>query len=169
MRIRRSLFAACLAVGASFFTVCVSADDARPWLNPALDADQRAALVVAQMTRQEKQGLVFAFFATDAPWKKFTAAPEARAGSAGYVPGIPRLGIPPQWETDAGIGVATQGGAREKRERTALPSGLGIAASWDLDVARRGGARSGAAGRAAGGAGAPPPAPRASTSSWPAA
>ena len=122
----------------------------QPWMNTALDADQRADLVVAQMTREEKQTLVFAFFATDAPWKKFTADPNARAGSAGYVPGIPRLGIPPQWETDAGIGVATQGGARDKRLRTALPSGLSMAASWDTNVAFAGGAMIGAEARASG-------------------
>jgi beta-glucosidase len=128
------------------------ADDAskKPWMNPALDADKRAELVVAQLTREEKQGLVFAFFATDAPWKKFQAAAEARAGSAGFVPGIPRLDIPPQWETDAGIGVATQGGAKEKRERTALPSGLATAASWDPVVAREGGKMIGAEARASG-------------------
>ena len=150
MRIRSSLFAACLAVGELFFTVRAFADDARPWLNPALDPDRRAALVVAQMTRQEKQRLVFAFFATDAPWKKFTAAAEARPGSAGYVPGIARLGIPPQWITDAGIGVATQGGAKEKRGRTALPSGLATAASFDPEAARRAGAMIGAEARASG-------------------
>jgi beta-glucosidase len=119
-------------------------------MNPALDADKRAELVVGQLTREEKQTLVFAFFATDAPWKKFSAAPEARAGSAGYVPGVPRLGIPPQWATDAGIGVATQGGAEKKRERTALPSGLATAASWDPEVARKGGEMIGAEARASG-------------------
>jgi len=149
MNIRRSLPVSCMAL-VSLVAGTATADDARPWLNPALDPDQRAALAVAQMTRQEKQGLVFAFFATDAPWKKFTAAPEARAGSAGYVPGIPRLGIPPQWETDAGVGVATQGGAKEKRERTALPSGMAIAATWDLNVANAGGAMIGAEARSSG-------------------
>jgi len=129
-----------------------TADEAgkKPWMNPALEADKRAELVVAQLTREEKQGLVFAYFATDAPWKKFQAAAEARAGSAGYVPGIPRLSIPPQWATDAGIGVATQGGAKEKRERTALPSGLATAASWDPVVARDGGKMIGAEARASG-------------------
>ena len=121
-----------------------------PWLNPALDPDRRAELAVAQMTREEKQGLVFAYFGTDAPWKKFTASPEARAGSAGYVPGIARLGIPPQWSTDAGLGVATQGGAKEKRERTALPSGLATAATWDPELAHRAGAMIGAEARASG-------------------
>ena len=121
-----------------------------PWLNPALDPDRRAELAVAQMTREEKQGLVFAYFGTDAPWKKFTTSPEARAGSAGYVPGIARLGIPPQWSTDAGLGVATQGGAKEKRERTALPSGLATAATWDPELAHRAGAMIGAEARASG-------------------
>ena len=121
-----------------------------PWMDTALGADERAALVVAQMTREEKQTLVFGYFGTDAPWKKYTIAPEAREGSAGYVPGIARLGIPPQWITDAGIGVATQGGAKQKRERTALPSGLATAASWDPVAGAAAGAMIGAEARASG-------------------
>jgi beta-glucosidase len=146
-RIRVALCA--LAFSSLVFSSLASAED-RPWLNPALDPDRRAELAVAQMTREEKQGLVFAYFGTDAPWKKFTTPPEARAGSAGYTPGIARLGIPPQWSTDAGIGVATQGGAKEKRERTALPSGLATAATWDPELAHRAGAMIGAEARASG-------------------
>src|SRR5581483_7997381 len=97
-----------------------------------------------------KQTLLFGYFATDASWKKYSAPAAARPGSAGYVPGIARLGIPPQWETDAGIGVATQGGAKDKRGRTALPSGLATAASWDPALARRAGAMIGAEARASG-------------------
>lgn len=123
---------------------------ARPWMDATLAPDRRAELVVAQMTRAEKQSLVFGYFATEAPWKKFKPPAEALEGSAGYVPGIPRLGIPAQFETDAGLGVATQGGAAKKRERTALPSGLATAASWDPEVARRGGAMIGAEARASG-------------------
>src|SRR6476659_492353 len=122
----------------------------QPWMNPALDADQRAELVVAQMTREEKQTLVFGYFGTDAPWKKYTIAPETLEGSAGYVPGIARLGIPPHWITDAGVGVATQGGAKKKRERTALPSGMATAATWDTVLAQRAGAMIGAETRASG-------------------
>jgi beta-glucosidase len=62
-----------------------------------------------------------------------------RYGSAGYVPGIPRLGIGPQHETDAGVGVATQGGAAQKRERTSLPSGIATAATFNPDIAFKGG------------------------------
>ena len=134
----------------AFAALTSAANEDRPWLNPGLDPDRRAELAVAQMTREEKQGLVFAYFGTDAPWKKFTTSPEARAGSAGYVPGIARLGIPPQWSTDAGIGVATQGGAKEKRERTALPSGLATAATWDPELAHRAGAMIGAEARNSG-------------------
>jgi len=134
----------------AFSNLLFAANEDKPWLNPALDPDRRAELAVAQMTREEKQGLVFAYFGTDAPWKKFTTSPEARAGSAGYTPGIARLGIPPQWSTDAGLGVATQGGAKEKRERTALPSGLATAATWDPELAHRAGAMIGAEARASG-------------------
>jgi beta-glucosidase len=148
-RIRVALRALAFSAVA-FSSLTWAANEDQPWLNPALDPDRRAELAVAQMTRAEKQGLVFAYFGTDAPWKKFTTPPEARAGSAGYVPGIARLGIPPQWATDAGLGVATQGGAKEKRERTALPSGLATAATWDPELAHRAGAMIGAEARNSG-------------------
>ena len=121
----------------------------QPWRNPKLSADARTRLVLAQMTQDEKLLLVTGYFGTDMPGK-FSADPDARAGSAGYVPGIPRLGIPPQWQTDAGVGVATQGGAARKRERTALPSGLATAATWNPALAFRGGAMIGSEARASG-------------------
>jgi beta-glucosidase len=111
--------------------------------------EERARAVLGQMTTDEKLTLVKGYFGTDFG-TAFTASPEARTGSAGYVPGIPRLGIPPQWETDAGMGVATQGGAKSKRPATALPSGLAVAASWDPDVAYAGGRMIGGEARAYG-------------------
>ncbi len=113
-------------------------------------AAERAAQVLAQMTLDEKLTLLKGYFGTDFPSSRFEAPDEARAGSAGYVPGIPRLGILAQWQADAGIGVATQGGASEKRARTALPSGLAVAASWDPAIAYAGGAMIGAEARADG-------------------
>src|SRR6185312_4437976 len=148
---RRVSLAIAIASLAAWWSVAHAVPDAhRPWMNATLDADRRAELVLAEMSRAEKQTLVFGYFATDAPWKKYVAPPEARAGSAGYVPGIPRLGIPPQWETDAGIGVASQAAARDKRGRTALPSGLATAASWDPALARRAGAMIGSEARSSG-------------------
>lgn len=113
-------------------------------------AEERAATMLAQMTQDEKLSLLMGYFGTDFPPAQFTAPVQARAGSAGYVPGIPRLGIPAQWQADAGIGVATQGGAPDKRPRTALPSGLAIAATWDRALAFAGGAMIGREARADG-------------------
>ncbi|MFZ5794311.1 MAG: glycoside hydrolase family 3 C-terminal domain-containing protein [Sphingomonas sp.] len=109
------------------------------WNDIRLSPDTRATALVAAMTRDEKQTLVFGYFGTDFPRLQYHAPADARVGSAGYVPAIARLGIPAQHETDAGIGVATQGGAPVKRERTALPSNLATAASWDIAIARAGG------------------------------
>ncbi len=122
----------------------------QPWLNPSLSPDQRATLAVAQMTTDEKLALVFGYFSTDFEPKKYVAPKEGREGAAGYVPGVPRLGIPAQHQTDAGIGVASQGGAKQKRERTALPSGLATTASWNPDVGFAGGRMIGAEARSSG-------------------
>jgi len=54
-------------------------------------------------------------------------------GGAGYVPGIPRLGIPAMQISDAAYGVRSSG--ENGRYSTALPSDLAGAASWDLDAA----------------------------------
>ena len=114
---------------------------AKPWMNTKLSPDQRADLVVAQMTQDEKLTLVFGFFGSNQKKPQFTPSPEARMGSAGYIPGIARLGVPPLWETDAGLGVAAQ---RESPapllERTSLPSGLATAATWNPDLAFSAGA-----------------------------
>ena len=111
---------------------------------------ERAAQTLAQMTLDEKLTLLKGYFGTDFPARRFEAPDEARYGSAGYVPGIPRLGLPPQWQAAPGIGVATQGGSPEKRPRTALPSGLAIAATWDVERAYAGGAMIGSEARADG-------------------
>jgi beta-glucosidase len=137
-----SLLAACATVALA------SAAYSQPAQTPA-NPDQRAALAVKRMTQDEKLRLVFGYFASD--WTGgYKVPPKARYGSAGFVPGIPRLGIPPQWETDAGVGVATQGAAKQKRERTALPSGIATAATWNPDLAFRGGRMIGGEARASG-------------------
>jgi len=121
----------------------------QPWLDPKLDADARADLVVRAMTQDEKLTLVFGFFGADMQ-PKYTRIPESLPGSAGYVPGIARLGLPAQFQTDAGIGVATQGSAKVLRERTALPSGIATTATWNPDLAFKGGAMIGSEARASG-------------------
>jgi beta-glucosidase len=138
---------AALLIACATAAVAPNAAIAAPPANGA-SAEQRAAEAVKKMTLDEKLQLVFGYFASDWQGKKPPA--EGRYGSAGYVPGIPRLGITPQWETDAGVGVATQGAATVKRERTALPSGIATAATWNPDIAFRGGRMIGSEARASG-------------------
>jgi beta-glucosidase len=124
---------------------------AKPWMNAKLSADQRADLIVAQMTQDEKLTLVFGYFGSNQEKPKFTPHAEARMGSAGYIPGIARLGVPPQWETDAGVGVATQRESSDPYlERTSLPSGIATTATWNPDLAFKGGAMIGSEARASG-------------------
>ncbi len=119
-----------------------------PWMNPALSADQRAALALKEMTQEEKLVWVLGYFGSDFANKTKKIA-AALPGSAGYVAGIPRLGLPALFETDAGVGVASQIGPNP-RERTALPSGIAIAATWNRQLAFQGGAMIGAEARASG-------------------
>ena len=140
-----------LPAAAAHARPAAGATAAKPWMNAKLSPDQRADLVVAQMTQDEKLTLVFGFFGSNQKKPQFTPAPEARMGSAGYIPGIPRLGVPPLWETDAGVGVASQRESSEPyRERTSLPSGLATAATWNPEVAYKGGAMIGSEARASG-------------------
>jgi beta-glucosidase len=107
-------------------------------MNPALDADARTRALLGAMTRDEKLALVFAYYSSDASWKNFKRPAGGLEQSAGYLGGNSRLGIPALTETDAGTGVASQPGANP-RLRTALPSNLATAASWDPEVAYAGG------------------------------
>src|SRR5579863_2026509 len=63
----------------------------RPWMNPKLSADERADLLLKQMTLDEKIQLVHGYFG--AVLKGLApAAPAGALGGDGFVPGIPRLG-----------------------------------------------------------------------------
>lgn len=131
----------------SLYTRAMVPED-RPWMKVGLSPSARARLLLVQMTQQEKLTLVTGFLGSPLP--DYTPSALARHGSAGFVPGIERLGIPPQWQTDAGIGVAQQGSVQEKITRTALPSGLAVAATWDPETAFQGGVMIGAEARASG-------------------
>jgi beta-glucosidase len=115
-------------------------------MDTALDVEARVALVVAAMTRDEKLLLVNGHVGGDAPPGKL-APPAGGTGSAGFIVGIERLGIPMLQETDASLGVAN---LRHGDGATALPSGLAIAASWDEALVEQGGAMIGAEARAKG-------------------
>jgi beta-glucosidase len=116
--------------------LAAGAQDMRAWMNPALSADQRAELLESRMTFAERIALVHGLFAfpLNGKW------PPGALGSAGYVPAIPRLGIPALQETDASIGVANPSLVRPADRSIALPSSLATAATFDLKAAYDGGA-----------------------------
>ena len=137
----------CLAVVLSVLLAQAARADGWPWDDRSLPAEERARMAVEQMTREEELSLVHG--GLGAPWGGKPKPPGA-IGSAGFVPGIPRLGIPPLQETDAELGVANPGFIRSGDTATAMPSDLALASSWDPDLARRQGEAVGAEARGKG-------------------
>lgn len=107
-----------------------------PWLDASLPPDERASLLERQLTQDERLQLVHGIWAI--PYK-ITLPPGAML-TAGYVPGIPRLGVPALQQTDASLGVGNPLGARPDEGSTPLPSGLATAATFNPKLAYDGGA-----------------------------
>ncbi|MGH9513341.1 MAG: glycoside hydrolase family 3 C-terminal domain-containing protein [Terriglobales bacterium] len=104
----------------------------RPWMNPKLSPEERADIVLKQLTLDEKLVLLHGNgMAHEPQW--LMPLTHLTNGGAGYVEGIYRLGIPPLIISDAGYGVRSSGA--NGRYSTAMPSNLGAASSWDLDAA----------------------------------
>jgi beta-glucosidase len=99
-----------------------------PWSDANLSPDQRADLVIKEMTLDEKMSLLHGQGMTF-----FSAGPTESNGGAGYSNSIPRLGIPAIQMADSAYGVTR--GAAAGRYSTALPNNLGAASSWDPEDA----------------------------------
>ncbi len=102
-----------------------------PWSNTSLTPDDRADLLVKQLTLDEKIQLVHGI--GWGPLREGDPVPADNNGGAGQVLGIPRLGIPSIQQADSAVGVRMA--APESRYATLLPSVLGAAASWDPEAA----------------------------------
>jgi beta-glucosidase len=101
-----------------------------PWSNQSLSPDERASMVVKEMTIDEKITLLHGTgMAGLSPMSPLAVHSN---GGAGYVPGIPRLGIPAIQMSDAAYGVRSSG--ENGRYSTALPADVAGAASWDLEA-----------------------------------
>ena len=115
-----------------------------PWMNTALSADARAELLFAQMSEDEQLQLVMGSVGADQRLPYGRPPPEALKpflpGTAGYIPGVPRLGIPALVESDAGLGIANNSRMRPLDRATAFPSGVMTAATWDPEIAQQIGA-----------------------------
>ncbi len=115
-------------------TICSSAqsgDKTHPWSNSSLSPDERASMVVKEMTIDEKVNMLHGTGMMGlSPMSPLAIHSN---GGAGYVPAIPRLGIPAIQMSDAAYGVRSSG--ENGRYSTALPADVAGAASWDLDAA----------------------------------
>lgn len=140
-----TMLALCLMVCA--WNLQAGAAETQAWNNTHLSADQRAELLNRELTLDERISMVHGLMAL--PVKKVPVPPEAIL-AAGYVPGVPRLGIPALFESDASLGVANPVRARPGDGATALPSGLALAATFNPALAYAGGAMIGSEARAKG-------------------
>ncbi|HEU4424477.1 MAG TPA: glycoside hydrolase family 3 C-terminal domain-containing protein [Pilimelia sp.] len=97
----------------------------RPWLDTSLSPDERAALLLRQMTLEEKVELM--------------TGDQGAAPAAFYNAPIPRLGIPELSMADAGVGIAARGWTLPGtgNTATAMPSQIALSATFDPRVARR--------------------------------
>jgi beta-glucosidase len=103
---------------------------ARPWMNTQLSPDERADLVLKEMTLDEKIDLMHGQGMPG--WSR--SMPRTYLGNqgAGFILGIPRLGIPQVEMSDAAYGVRMS--AQNGRYSTALPANIAAAASWDPEA-----------------------------------
>ena len=101
-------------------------------MDQSLPAGERAALALQQMTLDEKLALLHGNGMPGASNWQMPLTNLANGG-AGYIPGVPRLGIPPIVMSDAAYGVRNSGA--NGRYSTALPSDLALASSWNTELA----------------------------------
>ncbi len=98
----------------------LSALDA-PWMSASLSPDERAALLLAQMTLAEKIAMVHGEY-----------------GPYGfYNTPIPRLGIPALTMADGPIGIHVSNNAVNEGKATAFPAPIALAATWDPATAEQ--------------------------------
>lgn len=104
----------------------------KPWMNTSLSPDERANLVLKEMTLDEKitmlHGQGMPGWGPPNP-----ILLQYGNGGAGFVLGVQRLGIPLIQMSDAAYGVRNS--ADNGRWSTALPSNVASASSWDTEAA----------------------------------
>ena len=110
--------------------------------------DARAAQTLKQMTLDERFDLIRGYMPFQLPEAE---KPKGVIFGAGYVKGVPRLGVPALIESDASLGVANMDNVmRHGDVATALPSGAAMASTWDPQLIEQAGAMIGSEARAKG-------------------
>lgn len=115
-------------------------------------ADRWADETEAKMTDDERFSVIHGFMALKLPGleSKTPPWPADVVVGAGYIHGVPRLGVPPLRETDASLGVTNPMGLRPGDTATALPAGLALGATFNPELAYKGGKLVGLEARAKG-------------------
>lgn len=104
----------------------------------------RARATEAQMTDDERFGLIHSLMVfvlkPDFSSARDPRVPADVPQTAGWVKGVPRLGVPDLLLTDAGLGIGNPGRGRKGDTATALPSAQALAATFNPRLAYESGA-----------------------------
>lgn len=115
--------------------------------------DERARQTEQQMTDDERFSLLVSLIGA-VPSIGMPRDPRIPADvknmSAGYTPGIPRLGIPALQSSDASMGVTNPGYRPDDKGATAFPASILVGSSFNPRLAREGGAAIGQEARSRG-------------------
>ncbi len=107
-----------------------------------IDADARARQTEQQMTEDERFSLIVSLIGAlpliGVPRDK--RIPEDATMSAGYTPGVPRLGIPAIQSRDASMGVTNPGYRPDDKGSTAFPASAAVAREPRVEARADGGA-----------------------------
>lgn len=118
-------------------------------LHMAADPDTRARDIEAQMTDDERFSLLYSLMVrVFGKTERESRVPGDVPVVAGYVAGVPRLGIPALLLADASLGLRHTGGPDDGA--TALPCGLAMGASFNPHLVQEAGKLVGREGRARG-------------------
>jgi beta-glucosidase len=108
---------------------------------PMDSPDARAAATEQQMTDDERFSLLISILGT-VPGGAVPPDPRVQGvknQSAGYTPGIPRLGIPALQSSDASMGVTNPGYRPDDKGATAFPASIVVGSSFNPRLGREGG------------------------------
>jgi beta-glucosidase len=102
-------------------SIAAAQNNDRPWMNPSLSSEERADLVLKQLTSTKSLGYSSGNGMAHAPqWQ--TPLSNLTNGGAGYVEGVERLGIPPL-VISGGVRTASEGHRRTLQAAGGMDAG----------------------------------------------
>lgn len=114
-------------------SAAATATGRRPWLNPKQSPQKRARELLAAMSLADKVHMLHGVAVAQSP-----------VPTDGFIPAMPRLGVPPITMSDGPAGI------RNGQRATELPAPIALAASWNTHLAKAYGAVIGRDARALG-------------------